>query len=273
MDTPLYIGNPQDGTDTYTKMRIYYSDDSYVAVQSTIDIDITTRTRLSAGYTLTVDTAGSTSRSYKVDFYNPTTGQYSSKSDAISTGSSAVIGAVQILLDDTGASVFDVSELRVFEKDAVQALAPRLLKPFIDTSLDIEEDTIDYELPTGTYQIDRLYKGAVADNTWEEVTDFEIVADRILRLPDNQVNEVLDLTIYGKRRYRNSGEVEPVIQSVLIYEVLASCYERLANERGVKFKAYQALRKDTDMRPEQFKNLAEGARRTAEIKRSEIERG
>lgn len=275
MNVPIYVENPKDGTSTYNVIDVFYSGDSYAAALVTVSIDLTTRNVYSPGYTRTVYTSGN-NYSYKARFRNTSNGQTSGFSPIIPEGSSYAIEETRRLLDDEVAAseIFTDTDLAAAEVRAVGRLFPRVLKDDVDDdSLDIIENQIDYGLPVGVFRITKLEIGSQANNDLQELDNFEIIDGKTLRLQDGDVGTVLDITIHFKRAFRNSGEVPMVLQGFLVYEMLAECYETLANTRGVKFKAFQALARDTDVRPETFKQLAVNARATAEEILARVERG
>lgn len=276
MNVTLYFANPKDGTDTYDQIEIARSDDSYASVLATVDIDITSRSQYGTGFTNYADADGDSSYSYKARFKNSSTGAYSGYCDPIAVGESYVSQAVRDQLRDTDSTdyIFSVDELAGMERRAVENLFPNLLRDAQDTSLSIVEDQIDYEAPVGCFRINQVFRGAIADDDWEEIDDFEFLMGRYLRLPEGEVTDSGDvLTIYYKTPYKNAGECPPALANVLVYEVLAECYEILSNDRGVKFKAFAAQQRDSDVRPETLQALADKFRSLALSKRKDIERG
>jgi len=274
MIVPLYLKNPEDGIATFDKIEIFYSNDSYASVYLTADIDITTRSLYGPGYTLKLDTNGN-NYSYKARFKNSISGLVSGFTDIIATGESYSITEVRRLMDDevSASYLFTTADLQKAEQRAVNRLFPRILRDIKDTSLTIVVDQLDYDLPVGIFRITRIDKGTKAADNLAEISTFEILVGKTLRLSETDVTEALPLTIYAKGKYRNSGEVPEMLQPVLIYEMLAECYETLANTRGVKFQAFQAQQKDTDVRPEVFKQLAQDARNTSKQILSDIDKG
>ncbi len=275
MNVPLYIQNPKDGIGTYNVIDIFYSGDSYASALVTVNIDLTTRSQYSPGYTKTVHTSGN-NYSYKARYRSTTSGQTSGFSDITAEGQSfAILEARRILDDAAGASeLFSEEDLLAAEQRAVDKLFPRILADDKDTSLTITEDVIDYDLPVGVFRLTKIEKGTKAADNLQELDNFEILTGKTLRLAEGDVGEALGLTLYFKRPFRNSGEVPMVLQTFLVYEILAECYESLANQRGVKFKAFQALQRDGDVRPETFKQLAADARAVAEREiLARVERG
>lgn len=275
MNVPIYLENPKDGIGTYNVIDVFYSGDAYAAALVTVSIDLTTRSQYSPGYTKTVHTAGN-DYIYKARYRSTVTGQTSGFSTLTPEGYSYAIKEARRLLDDEVPSteLFTEEDMRQAEKRAVDRLFPRILTDVKDSSsLDIIESQIDYDLPVGVFRLTKVEKGSQATDDLEELDNFEILTGNILRLQEGDVGEVADLTLYFKRAYRNSGEVPMVLQSFLIYEILAECYETLANTRGIKFKAFQTLQRDTDVRPETFKQLAISARQTAEEALARVERG
>lgn len=274
MNVPLYIENPPDGTATYNVFDVYYSGDAYASILITVSIDLSTRSQYSPGYTLTVHTSGN-NYTYKVRARNTTNSQVSGFSILSPEDSSYAIREAQRLLDDevSASALFTEEDLVEAERRAVGRLFPRILADVSDDSLATVESQIDYGLPVGVFRITRIDKGTQATDDLTELDNFEIINGKTLRLSDGDVGDVAPLTIYFKRKFRDAGEVPMVLQNFLVYEILAECYETLANTRGVKFQAFQALQRDTDVRPETFKQLAAQARQTAEEFLARVERG
>ncbi len=275
MNAPVYITNPEDGIATYDTIDILRSVDSYASVYANEDIDLTTRNQFGPGYTQYMDLSGNSSYSYKTRFKNSVSGAVSELSDILLTGSSyAISEARRIIRDaDSASYVFTDAEVKAAEKRAVGSLFPRLLVGDKDESKTIVVDTLDYDLPVNCFRIKQVFKGTVADGTWEELENYENIDGKTLRLDEGDVGEALKLTIYFNRPLRNSGEVPLRLQPIVIYEILGELYEMLANDRGIKFKAFQALQRDSDIRPETLKQMAQDARATAERLKSTIERG
>lgn len=274
---PIYVENPKDGENTFDKILLYRSDDSYAAIKYTLDIDLTTRNQFSPGYTLYADPSGETTYSYKAQYKNSTSGLLSPLTDAFAYGDSYIIVEARGILRDTDSAnyVFSNTELQDMEARAVEELFPGIVKAVVDTSKTIQEDVIDYEMPVGAFRIRQVHKGALADDDWKEIDDFEFLRGRYLRLQESEVAESGDtLTIEYNRKYRDVGEVPAVIaRGVILNQILAECYEILANDRGVKFKAYASQQRNSDVRPETLQALADKYRNIADRRRDAIEKG
>ncbi len=274
MLVPLYIQNPPDGEATFDQTEVFYSGDAYGAALATVDIDLTTRSKFGPGYTKHLHTTGS-NYSYKVRFKNSGTGAVSGFSSIVPTGESYSIQETRRLLDDevSASELFTDEDMQRAESRAVNRLFPRVLFEDKDTSLTISTTLIDYNLPVGFYQPVRVEKGTFAADNLAEIENYEILGGITLRLQESDIDEPLPITIRYTRAYRNVGEVPMVLQPFIIYEMLAECYETIANQRGVKFKSFQALQRENDITPERLKQLAANARQIAEEALSRVERG
>lgn len=272
----IYIENPKDGTDTYDNIEIRRDSDSYAAQYALPAIDLTTRTLFGPGYTKYVDTAGTSTMKYKVRYYAADVG-YSDYSDIITAGNSGVIDLVRTQLKDTdsAAYIFADTELQDMEMRSVNSLFPQLVLEAQDTTNTLAQDQIDYPLPVGAFRILEVHKGALADNDWEEIDDYSTVSNGTkLRIPEDDVGSGGDvLTINYTRPYRHIGEVPTVLHDIVMNSMLAECYEILSNDRGVKFKAFAAQSRDSDVRPETLQELANKFRTLADNRKREIERG
>lgn len=272
----LYIENPSDGTGTYSHIEVRRDTDSYAAQYALPAIDLTTRTLYGPGYTSYVDTAGTSSTKYKVRYYSVAVG-YSDYSAEITAGNSGIIAMARTQLKDTDSTayIFSDSELQEMESRSVDGLFPQLVIEDRDATQTLTEDQIDYALPVGAFRILRLYKGALADNDWEEIDDYDMVSNGInVRLSEDVVGSGEDvLTIDYTRPYRHIGEVPTILHGIILNSMLAECFEILANDRGVKFKAFAAQTRDSDVRPETLQELANKFRALAEARKREIERG
>jgi len=272
MNEPLYFANPDDGTDTYAYIEIHHSTDSYASVLALVDINITTRSEFSSGYTEYVDISGDSAKSYKARFKD-LLGNWSEYSDVYLTGTSYAMVQVRNTLRDAAKTVFSDLELRDKENVSVKSLFPSILKGETDTSLTITTQIIDYSLPVGVFRIKQVFRGSVADSTWAEIDNFDFVNGQILRLQTSDVGTAYPLTIYYSRAFRNAGEVPLLLQPILINDMLAQCYEQLATDRGIKFQAYAAQTRDSDVRPETLSALATRYRDLAKTLRDRAERG
>lgn len=274
MSNTIYVYNPKDGTDTWATFKLYSSADSYASVVATGAIDLTTRNQFSPGYTTLLDLNGESDTSYKVKLFTADGNTSSEFSDVYLAGESDIMLAFRKQLRDTDKTVFTDTELKDMQQRAVDNLFPSILKEEVDTSNTIVAKQIDYDLPVGCFRITQVYKGALADNDWEELDEFDMINGNTLRLPENDVSTGGDvLTIYYKSAYRNIGEVPASIATIVLYEMYAEAYELLSNDRGVKFKAYATQTRDTDVRPELFQDLSNRFRSLALARKQAIERG
>ena len=155
----LEIRNPKDLTTTYSQIEISRADaqgGSYSVIKADLDIDTTTASDMSQGYTVYNDATGDTTKWYKFRYRNGLT--YSQYSNEYQGGSSEMDARFRIEMKDNNPNdyFFDAATVANFRKDAVFSLYPAVWNEAIDETLTTLANTVKYNFPVGVTRVNDI---------------------------------------------------------------------------------------------------------------------
>lgn len=134
----LYLRNPSDGVISYDQIKVYRSDSktgTYVLI-TTVNIDQTTIADNSPGYTIYDDSTGSSSKYYKVSYYNSGSATESDLSDSFQGETTELDAKIRRRMKDTNENkyFFDNDDIAQARDIAIKSLYPAT---WIDTTYDV----------------------------------------------------------------------------------------------------------------------------------------
>jgi len=134
----LYLRNPSDGVISYDQIKVYRSDSKTgtYALIATVDIDETTIADNSPGYTIYDDSTGSSSKYYKVSYYNSGSATESDLSDVFQGETTELDAKIRRRMKDTNENTYffsndDIAQARDI---SIKSLYPAT---WIDTTYDV----------------------------------------------------------------------------------------------------------------------------------------
>lgn len=156
---PLEIRNPKDLNTSYLQIEISRSDTiggTYTPIKEDLDIDITTASDLSQGYTSWSDATGDTTKFYKFRYRNGST--YSPYSNIYQGGSCEMDSRFRVEMRDTNSNdyFFAADTIANFRKDAIYSLWPYTWNEAIDETLTTLASTVKYNFPYGVTRINDI---------------------------------------------------------------------------------------------------------------------
>jgi len=155
----LEIRNPKDLDTTYDQIEINRATSqggSYSIIKADLDIDISTASDLSQGYTVYSDTDGDTDKWYKFRYRNGST--YSQYSNEYQGGTCEMDARFRIEMADNNSNDYFFTNATVanFRKDAIYSLYPYTWNEAIDETLTTLAGTVKYSFPYGVTRVNDI---------------------------------------------------------------------------------------------------------------------
>jgi len=272
----LYCKNPNDGTDSFDKVKWYEADDSSGTSASALQtggvdvetsIDISTVEAINPGYTTYMYQSGDTSKYYASTWYNSTSGAETGYSDWTQGGQDKWDEKFKQEMDDTSSEVWSSDMRAEFKKDALDSLFPDFFREVIDTSLTIQNETDNqtyiYTVPFGIFNISEVGVGNT-DTDSSNARDFEKVKNDYWTFEKNKLhfhslsglNDGETIRLIASKKYLDVGEVPEYLDPLAMLHMKMNAYLDLANDYP-RFKKWGRLQKGTRV---SFENLRVQAR-------------
>lgn len=265
-----YSDNPKDGLTTFDKVRFYSATDSSgtgATLIGTEDIDVTTTSPISPGYTTYVDTAGNLTKYYASAWYDSTTATESTKSDYVLAGQDRWDTMFQNEMQDTDGVVWSTADRKLFKAKALEALFPDFYRQIIDETLTVVNSgttvTYIYTVPFGIFSISEVGYGDI-NQTSTVNRDFKTIKPAYWKFEKNQLRfESLppwqdgdSIRLVGLKKYLSIGEVPTYLDPLVMEHLRMSAYTKMADDYP-RFLKWSQLQQGTRV---SFENLRVHAR-------------
>jgi len=262
----LYSDNPDNGIDSFDKIRFYEATDNDgtgATLIATVAINIANVNPIDPGFTSTPYTSGSTTKYYASTWYNSITGAETDKSDWILGGTDRWDTMFRLLMKDTAKTVWADADLAEFKRNAIEALYPEFFYESIDTSLTVVNNsttkTKSYSLPLGIFNISEVGVGNPND---EDNYPFGIVVASNWNIEQNKLvfGSLSDLTdgypirLICSRKYYDVGQVPARLDSLIMLHLRKSAYMQMVDDYP-RFLNWSRLQKGTRVTFEGLKLL------------------
>lgn len=163
MAVDVEVRNPLDLTTTFDRIEIERAtsnDSGSMSNIATVDIDTTTKTDLSAGYTAYSDSTGVVGTHwYRFRYENEGSGAVSSYSDIFAAGGSVLQARFRRLMRDVNSNdyFFSDDDLDFFEEHALQMLWPiTWQETYSDSAITPDGTTEVFTFPIGTTRLNGI---------------------------------------------------------------------------------------------------------------------
>ena len=244
---PLFAPNPEDGTETFNKVKFFEATDAEGAgatLLATVDIDLTTADVADAGFTKFIHETGDLNKFYSAAYFNSVSSLQSDYGSWMQGGRSRLYRKFQSLMGDTTNSVFPHEANIQFEEDAIEALYPEVQRQEVDTSLTIDEDNLIYTLPRGFSEVTQVGVGDAddPDENFKTVKtgNWEIQEDKLRFMRIRDFNDGDTIRLVAMKKLSKIGEVPEMYDPILLLHMQGSSY-RWMSARYPRFEAFSQL--------------------------------
>lgn len=241
MAVVLKIRNPIDLTTSYDQVEIQRATSNSAGAMSliaTTNIDTTTASDLSSGYTQYTDDNGTVgTHYYRFRYKNSTSSTYSSYSDIFLSGGSVIQSRFRRMMRDTNSSnyFFSNDDLDFFEQHAVQRLWPITWFETYSNSYFVPDNTTEiFNFPVGVTRINNI---EVLDSSGE-VTGRKLnwqVRGRTL-LFDNAPTADITLRAWVEKMFTDIAEVPEIWDTHILNLMKLQAYETMEADRARYYK-------------------------------------
>ena len=238
--------NPNDGAASYDQMEFYRSDTSggSFTLQATVNIDTSTISDLSPGYTSWIDPSGSSSKYYKIRWKNSVSSAVSSYSDEFQGETTVLDSRFRKRMRDTNASNYFFSNASVgeFRQDAIYSLWPSTWHETTDSSLTSDEDTEVYTLPSGVTRLNKIDLVDTDGSLFARIKDYEVQSNKIIF----QVAPADGYTmrLWVEKMFTKSAEVPEVFDAYLLDYMALQAFKELEADRARAYKYVTVTKPD-----------------------------
>jgi len=243
--------NPSDGISTYDKIKFYRatSQTGTYSLIATQDIDQTTISDNSPGYTKYDEASGTTSMWYKVSFYNSSSGIESNLSDAFQGGTTQLDTMIRRKMKDNNASnyFFENEEVEDARELAIKSLYPGT---WIDTTYDVtitESNKKTITLPSYIARVDDIMVYNDDGDYIGTYLAFKRVGNKLFALSEFPTGYVFRLII--TKPYKLAAECPEEFDDYLIWVSQRTLFESMESDRSRYFKYTSVVRPEGSNMP------------------------
>lgn len=268
-----YVRNPNDGIDSYDKIRLYKSSGKggTYTLLSTTSIDTTTATDSYNGYTKIIDSVGTTANWYKWTYYNSVTlveSNYSEEMNAEMTEFDMKLRR-RLKDDNNNNYFFDDNEIADARDTAIKTLYPAT---WIDTTYDVVITDLNKKIITLPSYIARPDRIKVFNSSGDYCGDylaFFKVGNKMYSLGEFPVGYTFRIIITKpyKMVYETPDEFEPYLLDMGELELL----KIMETDRTRYYKYTTTIRPEGGNLPS-LTRIIERLEVTAKSRKNEIRR-
>lgn len=238
--------NPENGTSTYDKMEFWRASSAGGSydLQATVDIDTTTISDLSPGYTTWVDTSGDSTKYYKIRWKNNASSAVSAYSDEFQGETTVLDARFRKMMRDTNSNnyFFSNDDVAEFRQDAIYSLWPSTWHETVDTSLTTDENTEIYTLPSGVTRLNKIDLVDTDGSTVGRITDYEVQSNKIIF--GVAPRDGYTMRLWVEKMFTKSAEVPEVFDSYLLDCMMLRAYRELEADRSKAYKYVTVAKPD-----------------------------
>jgi hypothetical protein len=240
----LYLRNPDDGIVSYNQIRVYRSDSktgTYVLI-TTVDVDQTTITDNSPGYSVYKDPTGTSSNWYKVSYYNSSSSTESDTSDAFQGETTELDAKIRRRVKDENENkyFFDNDEIAQARDIAIKSLYPAT---WIDTEYDVVITDLNKKLislPSYVARVDEILVYDATANFIGSYNAFYQVGNKIRPLNEFPVGFTFRFTIV--KPYKVPAEVPEELDNYLLDVAQIELLKSMEMDRARYYKYTTSIR-------------------------------
>ena len=230
--------NPEDRIATYDQVEFHRADSSggTFSVIATSNIDQTTITDLSPGYTSYTDATGSSTKYYKVRWKISSSGITSSLSDEFQGETTVLDSRFRRTMRDTNAVnyFFTNDDVANFRRDAIYSLWPHAWQEGYDDTLTSDDATEIYTLPAGVTRVNKIQLLDTDGKVVSRLSDYEVQSGKII-FP-SAPTEGYTMRLWVEKMFTKSEEVPEAYDSYLLEFMQLQAYRVLEADRTRYYK-------------------------------------
>jgi hypothetical protein len=230
--------NPEDRTNTYDQVEFHRSDTSggSFSIVSTKDIDTSTITDLSPGYTSYTDATGDSTKYYKVRWKNSVSSAVGALSDEFQGETTVLDSRFRRTMRDTNAAnyFFTNDDVVNFRKDAIYSLWPHAWQEGYDDSITSDDTKEIYDIPAGVTRINKIQLIDDDGTKVANVTDYEVQSSKII-FPTAPSGDYT-MRLWVEKMFTKSEEVPEAYDSYLLEYMSLQAYRVLEADRTRYYK-------------------------------------
>lgn len=247
MAVVVEVRNPDDLNTTYDQIEIERNtanSESGMANIATVDIDTTSSSDLSMGYTGYVDSAGTIgTHYYRFRYKNSGSGAVSSYSDIFAAGGSILQTRFRRLMRDVNSNnyYFTSDDLDFYEQSAVLRLWPTTwFETYSSSFFTPDNSTKIFAFPVGCTRVDHIEIVDSAGNFVSEKLGYK-VRGRYLIFDEAPITSVT-YRVWFDKMFTKLSEVPPLWDEHLLNCMRLLAYESMEGDRN-KFYKYNSIAK------------------------------
>lgn len=216
----LDIRNPSDLEVTYDQIEIERDTDSTGATMANIattNIDETTASDLSTGYTTYLDANGTVdTHYYRFRYKNSSSGAVSSYSDIFLAGTTVFHSRFRRRMRDTNTAnyYFTNDDVTTLLANAINKLYPMSYNEVIDETLTTAADTEKYSIPLGIFRVNDIELLDSGGAVFSAPKDWQVRARQIIFNATPPVGYTIRL--YADKQFKKAGEVPDMFDDLIL---------------------------------------------------------
>lgn len=272
MALPLNIRNPSDLTSTYAQIEISRatSEGGSYSVVTTKDIDTTTASDLSTGYTSYTDGSGDTTKWYKFR-YKTSGGSYSSYSDEFQGGTTTVDSRFRRYMRDTNSNnyFFTNDDIAGLRRDAIYSLYPATWFESIDETLSTDGTTEKFSFPSGVTRVNDIEFLNSDGSAVSRPSGWKPRGNQIIfsYAPTNGYT----IRLYVDKMFRSLAEVPEIFDEYILKKMMLDAYYIMEADRS-KYYKYNSVTKSEGGNLASLRLTIQNLERTVEKRLNDLRR-
>ena len=238
MSIPLCLRNPRDVNATFDQIVIERATSlggSYASV-STEDVDTTTRSDISPGYTNYVDSAGDTDKYYRIKYSNSSNSAATTYSEEFRGGYELLDSIFREKFRDNKSDdyFFDDDQVAQMRNEAIDSLWPHTWMRTKDETLTTDGTTEVFTVPVGVLRIEEIEFIDSNDTVVWRPRKWKHVGNNIIFPSPPGSGHTMRL--YVHKRFTKYGETPWEYDSYLLDVMMLKAYEALQSDRSKYYK-------------------------------------
>lgn len=235
----ITIRNPEDLTSSFDQIQIERgseSDGSDMANITTVNIDTSTATDLTTGYTEHIDNTGEDTHYYRFRYYNSVSTAVSSYSDIFQADTTVMHIRFRKRMHDTNANkyYFSNDDISYILDNAIKKLYPNTWNEVIDESLTTLADTKKYSFPVGIFRVNDIEFIDAQGNVTLYPTKYKIRARQIIF--DETPPTGYTFRLYADKKFNNLAETPEVLDDLILDLMALEAYQIFEADRSSYYK-------------------------------------
>ena len=233
------INNPNDGSSTYDQIAIEkgtLADGSNMALLATPNIDTSTATDLSTGYTSYLDGAGLPADYYRFRYKNSGSSAYSAYSDIFQAGTTIMHTRFRNRMRDRNSAsyFFTNNDITDILANSIRKLFPHTYNEVIDESITTNSAVRKYSFPNGVHRVNDIEFLDANGDVAIFPRNWKLRAKQIIF--DSPPPDGYTMRLYADKMFRKLAEVPDFLDDLILDLMQLEALQTFEMDRSKYYK-------------------------------------